>query len=106
VEYRVKASRGGNREGRSQLRDAARRFRDFGAVAFILADFFATADFFDFDREVVDEADAFFAARRGERFRAVRAVGCDACSAASSWLTMAAAFPANSCVVGTALPTA
>jgi len=78
MEYRVKASRGGNREGRDQRLDAARRFRDFGAAAFILGDFFATADFFDFDREVAEEIDAFFAARRGECLRGVPAAGEDA----------------------------
>jgi hypothetical protein len=86
---------------------AARRFRDFDCTAFILDDFFATTDFFDFVREVMElEAFFFFAAWRGESFRGVRTAGGDACAAASSWLTIAAAFPANSCVVATALPKA
>jgi hypothetical protein len=110
MEYRVKASCGGNREGRNQRLDAGGRLDVFGAAAFLLADFFATADFFDFDRDVVEELDAFFAARRAERLRGVRAADEDAlagCVAGvSSWLTIAAAFPANSCVVATALPTA
>jgi hypothetical protein len=108
--YRVKASRGGNREGRNQRLDAGRRFRDFGPPAFILGGFFAAADFFDFDREVVEEPDLFFAARRGECLRGVRGAGEDASEGrvvgVSSWLTIAAALSANSCVVATTLPAA
>jgi hypothetical protein len=112
VEYRVKASRGKNREGRIQWRDAADRLGVFRAAVFALGDFFATAAFFDFDREIVEEFDVFFffTARRGECFRRVRAAGDDTlvrcADGASSRLTIAAALSANSCVVATTLPAA